>query len=138
MNKWEERNAPVIEEFRASGGKVNGWGSLILVTTKGAKTGQTRVIPLMHVPYGDTVLAVASKGGAVKDPDWYHNLLAHPDVTVEVGEEKFEATARLMSGEERAKAFSKAIEIFPPFEDYQKKAPREIPVFILERSSPKA
>lgn len=138
MNKWEERNVPVIEAFRAQGGKVNGWGSLILVTTKGAKTGQTRVIPLMHVPYGDTVLAVGSKGGAVKDPDWYHNLLAHPDVTVEVGEEKYEATARLMSGEERAKAFAKAIEVFPPFEDYQKKAPREIPVFILERFSHKA
>ncbi len=85
MNKWQERNEGVIEEFRANGGKVKGWAPLILLTTTGAKTGQRRIIPLMYVSDGDRVLAIASKGGSPKHPLWYHNLLAHPEVTVEVG-----------------------------------------------------
>lgn len=133
MNKWQERNEPVIKEFRANGGKVNGWAPLILLTTKGAKTGQPRIIPLMYVPYGQTILAIASKGGAVKDPEWYLNVLAHPDVTVEVGNEKFETRARVLTGTEREKAFERAVEVFPPYGEYQKKAPREIPVIALER-----
>ena len=133
MNSWQERNEKVIKEFRANGGQVKGWAPLILLTTRGARSGEERIIPLMHVPYGNAVLAVASKGGAIKDPDWYHNLLAHPAVTVEVGNEKFETTARVLTGEEREKAFVRAAEIFPPYEEYQKKAPREIPLFILER-----
>jgi deazaflavin-dependent oxidoreductase (nitroreductase family) len=133
MNPWQERNEKVIEEFRANGGKVGGWASLVLVTTTGAKSGQPRIIPLMHVPYGDGVLAVASKGGAEKDPEWYLNILAHPDVTVEVGTERYATTARVLSGTEREQAFAKAIEVFPPYGEYQKKAPREIPVILLER-----
>jgi deazaflavin-dependent oxidoreductase (nitroreductase family) len=133
MNKWQERNEKVIKEFRANSGKVTGWAPLILLTTKGAKTGQPRIIPLMYIPYGNAVLAVASKGGAANDPDWYHNVLAHPDVTVEVGDEKFETTARVLSGSEREKAFEKAVEIFAPYGSYQEKAPREIPVIALER-----
>ncbi len=133
MNEWQKRNEKVIEEFRANGGEFQGATSLILLTTTGAKTGQPRIIPLMHVPYGNAVLAVASKGGAAKDPDWYHNILAHPHVTVEVGAEKFETTARILSGAEREKAFEKAVEVFPPYGEYQQKAPREIPVIALER-----
>jgi deazaflavin-dependent oxidoreductase (nitroreductase family) len=137
MNTWQERNEPIIKEFRENGGKVKGWASLILLTTKGAKTGQTHIIPLMYVPYGNQILAIASKGGAVKNPEWYHNVLAHPDVTVEVGDEKFETTARILSGAEREKAFEKAVEVFPPYGKYQKKAPREIPVIALERPANK-
>ncbi|HEY3994038.1 MAG TPA: nitroreductase family deazaflavin-dependent oxidoreductase [Ktedonobacteraceae bacterium] len=133
MNIWQERNEPVIKEFRENGGKVKGWAPLILLTTKGAKTGQLRINPLMYVPYGDTILAIASKGGAEKHPEWYLNILAHPEVTVEVGNEKFETTARILTGEEREKAFKKAVEVFPPYGEYQKKAPREIPVIALER-----
>jgi deazaflavin-dependent oxidoreductase (nitroreductase family) len=137
MNTWQERNEPIIKEFRENGGKVKGWAPLILLTTKGAKTGQTHIIPLMYVPYGNQILAIASKGGAVKNPEWYHNVLAHPDVTVEVGDEKFETTARILSGAEREKAFEKAVEVFPPYGKYQKKAPREIPVIALERPANK-
>ena len=137
MNTWQERNEPIIKEFRENGGKVKGWAPLILLTTKGAKTGQTHIIPLMYVPYGNQILAIASKGGAVKHPEWYHNVLAHPDVTVEVGDEKFETTARILSGAEREKAFEKAVEVFPPYGKYQKKAPREIPVIALERPANK-
>jgi deazaflavin-dependent oxidoreductase (nitroreductase family) len=137
MNKWQERNESVIQEFRANEGKVKDWAPLILLTTKGAKTGQTRIIPLMYVPYGNTVLAIASKGGAVKNPEWYHNVLTHPDVTVEVGNETFKTTAKILTGAEREKAFEKAVEVFPPYAEYQKKAPREIPVIALERPAHK-
>ena len=126
-------NRRVVEEFRANGGNVQGWAPLILLTTKGAKSGQTRVYPLMAIPDGDRYLAVASKGGAAKNPLWYNNLLAHPDVTVEVGNEKFAATARLLTGDEREQAFAKAVAVFPPYGEYQKKTARKIPVFLLER-----
>jgi deazaflavin-dependent oxidoreductase (nitroreductase family) len=128
-----ERNREVTEQFRANGGQVPGWGAILLLTIKGAKTGQPHVYPLMSVPYGDAYLAVASKGGAPKHPVWYYNLVANPDVTVEVGNEKFEATARMLSGEERAKAFVKAVEVFPNYAQYQTKTDREIPIFLLER-----
>jgi len=137
MNTWQERNEPIIKEFRENGGKVKGWAPLILLTTKGAKTGLLRIIPLMYVPYGNQILAIASKGGAINHPEWYHNVLAHPDVTVEVGDEKFETTARILTGAEREKAFEKAVEVFPPYGKYQKKAPREIPVIALERRANK-
>ena len=128
-----ENNRRVVEEFRANGGKVQGWGPLILLTIKGAKSGQPRVYPLMAVPYGNNYIAVASKGGAPKNPLWYNNLLAHPDVTVETGNETFAATARLLTGEERQQAFAKAVAVFPPYGQYQKKTARQIPVFLLER-----
>ena len=133
MTTWNERNKPVIEEFRASGGRVNGGESLILLTTTGARTGQPRINPLMKVTDGNRFLAVASKGGAPKHPDWYLNLLAHPEVTVEVGDEKFTTTARVLTGEEREQAFKRAVEVFPPYGSYQKKTAREIPVIALER-----
>ncbi len=133
MTTWNERNKGVIEEFRANGGKVKGWGPLILLTTTGAKTGQPRIAPLMRVDEGDRLLAVASKGGAPKHPDWYLNLLAHPEVTVEVGDDKFTTTARVLTGEEREQAFKRAVEVFPPYGQYEKKTAREIPVIALER-----
>lgn len=126
-------NRQVVEQFRANGGKVEGWAPLILLTTRGAKSGQERIYPLMSVPYGDHYLAVASKGGAPKNPLWYTNVLAHPDVTVEVGNEKFPATAKLLSGAEREAAFAQAVSVFPNYAEYQKKTEREIPVFLLER-----
>lgn len=134
MTTWNERNRTVIEEFRTHAGQVQGGRSLMLLTTIGARTGQPRVIPLIRVPDGDRLLAVASKGGYPKHPEWYFNLLAHPRITVEVGQETFEATARLLTGEERARAFARAVEVFPLYAEYQQKTAREIPVFALERS----
>jgi F420H(2)-dependent quinone reductase len=133
MTTWNERNQVVIEEFRANGGQVKGWGPLILLTTRGAKSGQPRIIPLMLVTDDDRLLAVASKGGYPKHPDWYLNVLAHPEVTIEVGSEKFDTTARVLTGEERERAFKRAAEVFPPYADYQKKTEREIPVIALKR-----
>ena len=132
-SKRLEMNKRVVEEFRANSGKVQGWGPLILLTTKGAKTGQTRIYPLMSVPDGENYIAVASKGGAPRNPLWYNNLLAHPDVTVENGTETFSAKARLLHGAEREQAFEKAVSVYPPYADYQKKTEREIPVFLLQR-----
>lgn len=133
MTSWNERNKSVIEEFRANRGRVNGGGQLMLLTTTGAKTGQPRIIPLMRVTEGDRLLAVASKGGAPKHPEWYLNLLAHPEVTVELGDETFKTTARVLTGEERERAFKRAVEVFPPYGEYQKMTAREIPVIALER-----
>ena len=133
MTSWNERNKAVIEEFRAHGGRVKGWAPLMLLTTTGARTGQPRLVPLMLVTDGDRLLAVASKGGSPKHPEWYFNLLAHPQVTVEVGGEKFEAIARILTGDEREQAFKRAVEVFPPYAQYQKKTTREIPVIALER-----
>lgn len=126
-------NRQVIEQFRANGGKVEGWAPLILLTTRGAKTGQERIYPLMAVPYEGTYLAVASKGGAPKNPLWYNNVLAHPDVTVEAENETFAANARVLHGAEREAAFKQAVSVFPNYAEYQKKTEREIPVFLLER-----
>jgi len=136
---WNEFNNRVIEEFRAKHGKVKGpeGGDLILLNTKGAKTGQPRTYPLMSVPYGENYLAVASKGGAPSNPHWYYNLLAHPDVTVETGAETFPAKARLLTGEERDKAYAHAASIFAPYAEYQQKTTRVIPVFLLERQKNK-
>src|SRR5215469_405554 len=128
-------NRRVIDEFRANSGKVQGWGPLILLTTKGAKTGQTRIYPLMSVPDGENYIAVASKGGAPKNPLWYTNLLAHPDATVENGTETFQAKARLLHDAERAQAFEKAVSVYPRYAVYQKKTDRQIPVFLLERQA---
>jgi deazaflavin-dependent oxidoreductase (nitroreductase family) len=130
-----DRNEKVVKEFRANGGKVKGWAPLVLLTIKGAKSGQPRTYALMSVPYGNNYLAVASKGGTPGNPQWYYNLVAHPDITLEVGNEKFPATARLLSGEERAKAFEKAIKVFPNYAEYQKITERQIPVFVLERDT---
>ena len=134
-HEWMAYNRQVIEEFRAHGGEVQGWPPLILLTTKGARSNQTRIYPLMAVPDGDHYIAVASSGGAPKNPQWYHNLLAYPDVTVEVEKETFQATARLLTGKQREEAFAKAVAVFAPYGEYQKKTTRKIPVFLIERQA---
>ena len=134
-NHWIENNRRVIEEFHTNGGRVQRWSPLILLTTKGAKSGQTRINPLIAIPDGENYFAVASKGGAPENPSWYHNLLAHPDVTVEIGNERFLATARLLTGDERTQAWAKAVAVFPAYGEYQKKTIRELPVFLLERGA---
>lgn len=132
-HEWMDYNRQVVEEFRAHGGEVQGWAPLILLTTKGARSGRTRIYPLMAIPDGDNYIAVASKGGAPENPQWYYNLQAYPDVTIETGKETFQATARLLTGKEREEAFARAVAVFADYEEYQKKIAREIPVFLLER-----
>lgn len=131
---WDERNRKVIEQFRASGGKVgHGKTPHLLLTTTGAKSGLTRVNPLNYSTDGDRFIVIASKGGSATHPDWYHNLVAHPEVTVEVGAERFRARASVAQGEERERLFNQQAALMPYFAEYQKKTRRQIPVIILER-----
>lgn len=131
-------NRQIIEEFRANQGKVGGvWEGrrLLLLTTTGAKSGQRRTNPLAYLPDGDRLLIFASKAGMPTNPDWYHNLVAHPDVTVEVGAETYEATATVLTGEERDRLYAKQAEVSPAFADYQAKTTRTIPVIALSRKA---
>jgi deazaflavin-dependent oxidoreductase (nitroreductase family) len=133
LNEWNNR---VIEEFHANAGKVGGQfaGSpMVLVTTTGAKSGQRRVSPMLYLQDGDRLVVFASKAGAPTNPDWYHNLVAHPDVTVEVGTDTYDATAIVLHGEERDRLYDKQAELYPNFREYQEKTTRVIPVIALER-----
>jgi deazaflavin-dependent oxidoreductase (nitroreductase family) len=132
-NDW---NRQTIEAFRANEGKVGGWWEgkpLLLLTTTGARSGQSRTTPTMYLRDGDRLIIFASKGGAPTHPDWYHNLVAHPEVTVEVGPETYEATATVLHGEERDRLYARHAELYPQFDEYQKKTTRKIPVIALER-----
>ena len=133
MSDW---NRQTIEEFRANKGKVSGfWESkpLLLLTTTGAKSGQHRTTPTMYLRDGDRLLIFASKGGAPMHPAWYHNLVAHPQVTVEVGSETYEATATVLKGEERDRLYARQAELYPQFGEYHTRTNRKIPVIALER-----
>src|SRR5260221_6901791 len=129
-------NRQLIEEFRAHRGKTGGpmeGRPLLLLTTIGAKSGQLRPTPIMYIPDGDRLLVIASNIGAPAHPDWYRNLVAHPEVTVEVGSETFEATAVVAEGSERQRLWSRIVELYPFFTEHQAKTSRQIPVIALER-----
>src|SRR5437879_12275142 len=107
-NDWQERNDPIIKAFRANNGRLDGQGrgrSLLLLTTIGARSGQPRVAPLAFTRSGEHYVVIASKGGSPSHPDWYHNLVSNPTVTVEVGGETFQARARKAAGGESATLF---------------------------------
>jgi deazaflavin-dependent oxidoreductase (nitroreductase family) len=137
MPGMQDFNQKLIEEFRANGGKVSGQfqgRSLALLTTKGARTGRTHTTPVAYFADGDRLLIVASKGGAPTNPAWYYNLVANPTVTVEIGEDRFEATASVPDRAERDALFAKVASAMPGFGDYQKKTTRVIPVVVLRRT----
>ena len=128
-------NASIIEEFRANGGKVGGpfeGAPMVLLHTTGAKSGQARVSPLMYQDLGGAIAVFASKAGAPDNPDWYHNVVAHPDVTAEVGTETKAYRARVAEGDERDRIWSAQKEIAPGFADYEAKTSRVIPVVVLD------
>lgn len=130
-------NRDVIAQFRANGGEIKEGifkGSpIVLLTTKGARTGATHTTPLVHTRDGDHYVVIASKGGAPTNPAWYHNLVANPGVTVEVGPEKFQARATVARGEERDRLFNAQAALMPGFAEYQRNTTRRIPVVVLER-----
>ncbi len=131
---WQKMNDPVIAAFREHGGKVPGrqW-PVILLTTTGAKSGQPRVNPLNFSVDGDRLVVIASKGGSPTHPDWYRNLVANPEVTIEVGEERFKARASVPKREERDRIFAGVVAKMPGFGEYQQNTDRLIPVVLLER-----
>jgi deazaflavin-dependent oxidoreductase (nitroreductase family) len=133
--EWRRTNDPLIAEFRASGGrpKRRKW-PLLLLTTVGARTGTPLVTPLYYTADADRFVVVASNGGAARDPAWYHNLRANPDVTVEVGGESFAARASTAVGPERERLFGQHAAVMPFYEGFRKRMKaRELPVVILER-----
>jgi len=105
---------------------------MLLLTTTGAKSGTLRTTPLVYLPDGDRLVVIASKGGAPTHPAWYHNLVAHPDVTVEVGSEMLPVRAAVLSGEERDRLYARQAALRPAFAEYQAKTTRRIPVVALQ------
>ena len=129
-----EYNARLIEEYRANGGKLSGQlanSQILLLTTTGAKTGQERVTPMGYRLDGDRIVVIAADAGADKHPDWYYNIVAHPDVTVEMGEEHFPARAIIAGAAERERLI--ASNVVPYFPAQQEKTSRAIPFVFLER-----
>ncbi len=132
---WDEYNRQVIEEFRANDGRVGGpfeGAPMVLLHTTGARTGNERINPLMYLPDGDRVVVFASKGGAPDNPDWYHNLVANPRVTIEVGDATRPAVARPVTGEERDRLYAEQVRRYPQFGEYEKKTSRRIPVVAID------
>ena len=130
-----DTNRGVIEKFRA-GGEIPGMHRerLVLLTTVGRKTGRRHTTPMMFHRDGDRLLVMASNAGAPKDPSWYANLVENRTVTVEVGDEKYEAAARALEGAERERAWAVITKLYPFFAEHQVKAGREIPVVELTKT----
>jgi deazaflavin-dependent oxidoreductase (nitroreductase family) len=137
MSDMTDFNQKIIDEFRANGGKVAAFGDapLVLITTTGAKSGRSLVTPLVSQPQDDGTLYIfASYAGAPKNPAWYHNLVAHPEVEVEFGTDRFTATATPLTGAERDAIYNRQKELIPTFAEYEAKTTRTIPVIALTRS----
>ena len=134
VNDW---NAKIIEEFRANAGKVGGQfdgAPILLLHSTGAKSGLERVNPMVYQQVGDKIAVFASKAGAPTNPDWYHNLVANPDVSIEIGTEIAKVHARTADPEERHPIWAAQKAMMPGFAEYEAKTSRVIPVVILERT----
>ncbi len=136
MSEYNDWNQKIIDEFRSSGGHVGeqfAGAPLLLLTSTGAKTGEKRTTPMMYLVDGDRLAVFASKAGAPTNPDWYHNLLAHPRATIEVGTDTFDVDAEVASPEERDRLYAIQAERYPGFKEYEEKTTRVIPVVLLRR-----
>ena len=134
--QMNEFNSKIIEEFRSNKGEVGGQFKgmpIMLLTTKGAKTGKSFVKPLAYTTDGNRIVLIASFAGSPHHPAWFVNLSTNPTVTVEVGGESYQAKAVITTGAERQRLFDAQAAKMPVFNDYQKKTTREIPVVVLER-----
>jgi deazaflavin-dependent oxidoreductase (nitroreductase family) len=129
-------NRGVIEEFRANDGATTGPfadAPLMLMTTIGAKSGEPRIIPIVYTRDGGRLVIAASKGGAPTNPDWYWNVVANPEVTVELPGEKYQARATVVDRPERDRLYAAHTAVMPGFADYETKTDRVIPIVVLER-----
>ena len=130
-------NAQTIAEFRRNHGKVGGnfeGAPLLLLHTVGRKSGKPRVNPMMYLRDGERYVVFASKGGADTNPDWYHNLMAHPDVKAEVGDETIDVHAEELKDREHDALYGRQAKLYPRFADYQRATKRIIPVVALNRT----
>lgn len=133
MNDW---NQQVIKEFRENNGKVGGpfeGADLLLLHTTGAKSGLERINPLVYLPDEERLVIIASKAGAPSNPDWYYNVVANPEVEVEVGDEQFPVQATVTEEPERTQLYDKVAAQYPNFDEYRQKTTRTIPVITLTR-----
>src|SRR5580693_3641165 len=134
MAEFEDFNTKIINEFRENGGKVSGpfeGAPMLILHTTGAKSGTVRENPMMYKDLGGSYAVFASKGGAPTNPDWYHNLVAHPDVQAEIGTRTVPLTARVAGPEERERIWVPWKTENPGFAEYESKTSRQIPVIIL-------
>ena len=139
MTDYNDWNQKIIDEFRSAGGKVGGQfagAPLLLLTSTGAKTAKKHTTPMMYLAEGDRLAVFASKAGAPTNPDWYHNLVAHPRASVEVGTDTFEVDAEVAGRAERDRLYAIQAERYPGFAEYENKTERVIPVVILRRAAP--
>jgi deazaflavin-dependent oxidoreductase (nitroreductase family) len=135
VSEMDDFNRKVIEEFRANEGKVGGpfeGAPVLLLTSTGAKSGQQRTTPVVYQKDGERMVIFASKAGAPENPAWYHNLVANPTATVEVGPDTVEVEAVVAEGDERERLFSRQKELMPQFAEYEQKTTRQIPVVALQ------
>jgi deazaflavin-dependent oxidoreductase (nitroreductase family) len=132
-------NQQLIQDLRAHGGEATTGPfvgrPVLILTTRGSKSGQPRENPLVYTRDGDRYVVIASKGGAPSNPGWYHNLVSTPHVTLEILGEKFPARARVADGEEHDRLYRNQAELMPAFADYQRKTSRKIPVVVLEQTN---
>jgi deazaflavin-dependent oxidoreductase (nitroreductase family) len=136
MTEAVDMNTNIINEFRANKGKVGGMfegATMILVHHVGAKSGTERIAPLVYLGEGNRIFIFASKGGADENPAWFHNLVANPKTTAEVGDETFEVTASVVEQPERDEIYARQVAVMPGFGDYERKTTRVIPVVELTR-----
>jgi deazaflavin-dependent oxidoreductase (nitroreductase family) len=133
---YSDFNKNLIADLRANQGQATSGpfrgGSVLILTTTGAKSGETRENPLAYTRTGDDYVVIASKGGAPTHPAWFHNLLANPEVKVEVLGETIPVLARVAEGEEHQRLYDAHAAVMPGFADYQRKTTRKIPVVVLE------
>ena len=136
MSTYGDFNRGLVEDVRAHGKPTSGpflGRDVLILTTKGAKSGEERSTPVVFTWDEGHHVIVASKGGSPTHPSWYHNLQAHPIVTVETGGEKFQAKAKVIDGDDYERLYKQHADINPGFWDYRKKTDRKIPVIVLER-----
>jgi deazaflavin-dependent oxidoreductase (nitroreductase family) len=136
MSGMHDFNKTVIDEFRTNGGKVGGQfegAPLLLLHSTGKRSGEDRVNPMMYQDLGGDIAVFASKAGAPTNPDWYHNLVANPRASVEVGTDTYDVEARVAHGDERSEIWERQKSAYPGFAEYEEKTTREIPVVVLSR-----
>ena len=138
MSSYGDFNTNLIKDIRANGKATSGpfvGREVLILSTRGARSGEARETPLVYTRDGDRYVIIASKGGAPTHPHWFHNLQAHPEVTVEAGGEKFKARAEVIDGDDYERLYQHHASINPGFNEYRKQTTRHIPVVVLERIS---
>ncbi|HKW71270.1 MAG TPA: nitroreductase family deazaflavin-dependent oxidoreductase [Candidatus Dormibacteraeota bacterium] len=140
-NAWRDFNKQLIKDLRAHGGKASSGpfrgSDVLILTTRGARSGELRENPLAYSSDNGYYVVIASRGGSPRHPAWYHNLVANPDVTVEVLGDRFAAHAKVVEGEEYERLYRQHASRMPAFNEYRRRTSRKIPVIVLEKVEPK-